>query len=105
MNAFVKSSSEKLIDEIKSVVADAEAILRATKGQAGAEVAELHSTMSNRLAAAKSHLMSVETAVVDRTRMAAKQTDAYIHNNPWQSILFVGGLGLLIGFLMPGRRD
>lgn len=105
MNPFAKSNSEKLIDEIKSVVADAEAILRATKGQAGAEVAQLHATMTGRLAAAKNHLVAVETAVVESSRMAAKHADEYIHDKPWQSVFVAVGLGLVLGYLIPSRRD
>lgn len=105
MNYFVRSNSEKLIHEIKSVVADAEALLRATKGQAGAEVAELHATMTQRIAAAKSHLMAVEEAMLERARLAAKNTDEYVHDNPWQVISIAAGVGLLIGYLIHSSRD
>lgn len=105
MNVFAKSNSEKLIQEIKSVVADAEALLRATKGQAGAEVAELHATMTGRLAAAKSHLMAVEEAMVQSARRAARNTDEYAHDNPWQIISVAAGIGLLVGFLIHSSRD
>lgn len=105
MNVFVKSNSERLIQEIKSVVADAEALLRATKGQAGAEVAELHATMTGRLAAAKSHLMAVEEAMLQRARLAARNTDEYVHENPWQLISVAAGIGLLVGYLIHSSRD
>ncbi|MCX7173372.1 MAG: DUF883 family protein [Proteobacteria bacterium] len=105
MNVFAKSNSEKLIREIKSVVADAEALLRSTKGHAGAEVAELHASMTHRIAAAKSHLVAVEEAMLERARLAAKNTDECVHDNPWQFISIAAGVGLLVGYLIHSSRD
>lgn len=105
MNMFVKSNSERLIQEIKSVVADAEALLHATKGQAGAEITELHSGMTRRIATAKSHLIAVEEAMRERARLAANNTDEYVHDNPWQVVSIAAGVGLLIGYLIHSGRD
>ncbi len=104
MTANVDSNSDRLVQDIKSVVADAEAILRATAGQTGEEVAELRATMTARLADAKARLVAVEEAVVEKAKLAAKATDEYVHENPWQSVIIAGGVGFLIGFLV-SRRD
>lgn len=98
------ANSEKLVQDIKSVVADAEAILRATAGQTGEEVAELRASMTAKLADAKARLVAVEEAVVEKAKQAAKATDEYVHDNPWQSVIIAGGIGFLIGYLA-SRRD
>ena len=105
MTTPVTSPKEKLIQDIKSVVVDAEAILRATAGQTGEEVAEMRAAMMARLDDAKVHLIAVEEAMMEKARQAAKVTDEYIHENPWQSITIAGGIGFLIGYLMSSRRD
>lgn len=104
MSIFRKSNNEKLVTDIKSVVADAEAILQATANQAGGEIAHLRGSMAGRLAAAKDHLVAIEEALEQKAAQAAKGTDEYIHENPWQSALVAGGVGLVVGYLISFRR-
>lgn len=98
------TNNEKLVKDIKAVVADAEEILRDTAGKTGKEVAELHASMTNRLAAAKAKLVEVEEVMLDKAKQAAKVTDEYVHENPWQSAVIAGGVGFLIGYLTSSRR-
>jgi ElaB/YqjD/DUF883 family membrane-anchored ribosome-binding protein len=105
MTSTTSADNGKLVQDIKAVVADAEAILRATAGQTGEEVAELRATMAARLADAKTRLVAVEEAVVEKARLAAKATDEYVHDNPWQSVIIAGGIGFLIGYLASSRKD
>jgi len=105
MSTNVTLSNEKLVQDIKAVVADAEAILSATANQAGEGMTELRASMLSRLTNAKDRLMEVEEAVVKKTRQAVKATDEYIHENPWQSVIISGGVGFLIGYLVSSRRD
>jgi ElaB/YqjD/DUF883 family membrane-anchored ribosome-binding protein len=104
MTSTTANDSEKLVQDFKSVVADAEAILSATAGRTGEEVAELRATMVAKLADAKARLVAMEEAVVEKAKLAAKATDEYVHENPWQSIIIAGGIGFLIGYLA-SRRD
>ncbi len=105
MTSTTPADNGKLVQDIKAVVADAEAILRATAGQTGEEVAELRASMTAKLADAKARLVEVEEAVVEKARQAAKATDEYVHENPWQSVIIAGGIGFLIGYLASSRKD
>ena len=49
-------TKQKLVDDLKSVVADAEDILRATAGVAGEKMAELRERVAERLGDAKVRL-------------------------------------------------
>ncbi len=98
------TNNEKLVNDIKTVVADAEAMLRETAGKTGKEVAALHASMSDRLAVAKEKLVEAEELAVKKAKLAAKATDEYVHENPWQSAIIAGGVGFLIGYLISGRR-
>lgn len=98
------TNGEKLVQDVRAVVADAEALLRDTSGKAGGEVAALHTAMMDRLLAAKDKLITLEEAVVEKTKHAAKVTDEYVHENPWQSAIIAGGVGFLIGYLVSSRR-
>jgi ElaB/YqjD/DUF883 family membrane-anchored ribosome-binding protein len=104
MNLPAETNNQKLIHDIKAVVSDAEAILSATAGQTGEKVAELRASLLARIADAKANLVAAEQAVVEKARLAAKVTDEYVHENPWQSVIIAGGVGFLIGYLV-SRRD
>jgi ElaB/YqjD/DUF883 family membrane-anchored ribosome-binding protein len=105
MSSQAPSNNEKLITDIKAVVSDAEAILSATAGQTGEKVAELRASLTAKIADAKVKLVAAEQAVVEKAKQAAKATDEYVHENPWQSVIIAGGVGFLIGYLISSRRD
>jgi ElaB/YqjD/DUF883 family membrane-anchored ribosome-binding protein len=105
MSSQEPSNNEKLITDIKAVVSDAEAILSATAGQTGEKVAELRASLTAKIADAKVKLVAAEQAVVEKAKQAAKATDEYVHENPWQSVIIAGGVGFLIGYLISSRRD
>ncbi len=89
-------SKEKLAADLKVVVADAEELLRATASQAGEKVGVARERIQASLAQARVKLAEAERAVLDQTKIAAKATDEYVRQNPWQAV----GVGALIGFLL-----
>lgn len=96
-------SSEQLIADFKIVVADTEALLKATANQGGDKVAELRAKAEDSIKLAKARMAEAQTAVLEKTRAAAKATDVYVHDNPWQAIGAAAAVGLAIGVLI-GRR-
>ncbi|HEY0721187.1 MAG TPA: YqjD family protein [Gammaproteobacteria bacterium] len=94
---------EQLINDFKVVIADAEALLKASADQGGEKVAELRSKAAHSISVMKERLGDVEHKVVEKTKAAAKATDVYVHENPWKSIGIATGVGLAVGFLL-GRR-
>lgn len=96
-------SQEKIVSNIKSVIADAEEILVATADQTGEKIATLRTTIRERLLDARIRLDEVEQSMRDKTRAAARATDDYVHDNPWQAVSIGAGIGFLLGFIL-GRR-
>jgi len=97
-------SKEKLMQDLRVVVADAEELLRATAGQAGEKVSSARERIQESLVAAKVRLVAAEEAVVEKTKQAAKATDEYVHENPWKSVGIAAGVGLVIGMLISRGR-
>ncbi|HZW24559.1 MAG TPA: DUF883 family protein [Gallionella sp.] len=95
---------EKLMQDLRVVVADAEELLRATAGQAGEKVSSARERIQESLVAAKVRLIAAEEAVVEKTKQAAKATDEYVHENPWKSVGIAAGVGLVIGMLISRGR-
>ena len=97
------SSKQRFVSEMKVVVSDAEEILRATAGVAGEKMIDLRERIGERLRDAKLRIADAEAALVDKTKAAARATDDYVNENPWQSVGIAAGIGLLVGIII-GRR-
>lgn len=97
------ASKEKLVSDMKLVIADAEEILRATANQAGEKVGELRVRIQERLRDAKIRLQDAEAALVNKTKAAARATDDFVHEHPWQAVGVAAAIGLALGVLI-GRR-
>jgi len=103
MTAENPVSTDKLVQDLKVVVADAEELLRATASQAGERAAAARARIEQSLERAKVKISELETAVADRTRQVAHATDEYVHEHPWTAVSVAAGIGLLIGLLISRR--
>jgi ElaB/YqjD/DUF883 family membrane-anchored ribosome-binding protein len=96
-------NKEKLVADLKVVVADAEELLRATASQAGEKAAAARARIEASLAAAKVKLAEAERALLEKTKQAAKVTDEYVHENPWRAVGIAAVAGLVLGVLIARR--
>ena len=96
-------SKEKLVADLKVVVADAEELLRATASQAGEKVSAARERIQASLASAKVKLTEAERALLAKTKEAAKATDDYVRENPWQAVGVAAMAGLVLGILISRR--
>jgi len=94
---------EKLMEDLRMVVADAEELLRATANQAGEGATAARARIQESLQVVKARLGSAQDAVIERTRKAAKATDQYVHENPWQAISISACVGAIVGMLIARR--
>ncbi|MFC4278684.1 MULTISPECIES: DUF883 family protein [Alcaligenaceae] len=94
---------ETLIDNVKSSLNDAEDLLREAASTTGDKAAELRERALATLKRTRETLYDVQDAVLERGRKAARATDDYVHDNPWQAIGIAGGVGLLLGLLISRR--
>ncbi|OHC62905.1 MAG: hypothetical protein A3H93_08430 [Rhodocyclales bacterium RIFCSPLOWO2_02_FULL_63_24] len=96
-------TKDKLIADVKLVIADTEELLRATAGQAGEKIADIRARTQDSLAGAKIKLAEAEAAVVDKAKQVGRVADDYVHDNPWRSVGVAAGFGFIVGLLI-GRR-
>ncbi len=96
-------TKEQLIDDFKVVVADAEALLKATASQGGEKMVEVRAKAEESLRVAKAKMAEAQTAMLVKTKAAARATDVYVHENPWRAVGAAAGIGLVVGLLI-GRR-
>ena len=103
MSSEASVSKEKLIQDFRVVVADAEELLKATASQSGEKVAVARERIQDSLHTAKVKLAEAEDVIVQRSKQAARATDDYVRENPWHAAGVAAGIGLVIGLLI-GRR-
>ena len=103
MNARVEVTTDQLVADLKTVMQDAEALLKATSTLTGEKIQEVRARAEESLRQAKTRLTEVEEEAMRRAREIAEAADEYVHENPWQSVGIAAGIGLVIGLLL-GRR-
>ena len=103
MSELTSAQTDKLLADLRLVVADAEELLRTTAGQAGEGAAELRARVQASLASAREGLAQAQEAGLAKARAAGRAADDYVHENPWRSIGFAAACGLVVGLLI-GRR-
>ena len=96
-------SRDKLVADLKVVVADAEELLRATASQAGEKVSAARERIQASLATAKVKLTEAEEALLEKSKEAAKVADEYVRENPWQAVGVAAAAGLVLGVLISRR--
>jgi ElaB/YqjD/DUF883 family membrane-anchored ribosome-binding protein len=101
--ALHASSKDKLMEDLQLVMADAEELLRATTEQVGEGAASARARIQQRLETVKERLGDTETAVVERAQQAAKDTNQYVHDNPWKAVGVSACVGAIIGILISRR--
>ncbi len=97
------NARDRLVEDFKTVVNDAEELLKATAGQTGEKIDSVRARAEENLRKARARLGQMEVDLVERTKAAAKATDQLVHENPWQSVALATAVGFLIGMLT-GRR-
>ncbi|OGA93046.1 MAG: hypothetical protein A3G27_04870 [Betaproteobacteria bacterium RIFCSPLOWO2_12_FULL_66_14] len=96
-------NKDKLVADLKVVVADAEELLRATASQAGEKVTVARERIQASLATAKVKLTEAERALLEKTKQAARATDDYVHENPWRAVGIAAVAGMVLGVLISRR--
>lgn len=96
-------TKEKLIDDVKVVLHDADVLLRETAGQVGEKAKDARERLERGMKVAKERLGDLQRQSVEQAKVAAKATDQFVHEHPWQSVGVAFAVGALVGVLI-GRR-
>jgi ElaB/YqjD/DUF883 family membrane-anchored ribosome-binding protein len=97
------ATMNKLMEDLRIVVTDAEALLEATAHDATDRAKSARERAMASIETARANLADLQAELGARTKAAAREADLYVHENPWKSIGVVGAVGLLVGLLI-GRR-
>jgi ElaB/YqjD/DUF883 family membrane-anchored ribosome-binding protein len=96
-------TKEKLVADLKLLVSDTDELLRATAAQAGEKAAVAREHIQASLSAARERLADAERVALEKSKLAAKTADGYVHENPWAAVGIAAAAALVVGVLI-GRR-
>jgi len=103
MTETADDGRERLVDDLAAVLAEAEEMLKRASVETGDKAKDLRSQVETQLLRAKLKLQEIEGEAIDHAKAAARATDDYVHDHPWQAIGIAAAAGLLIGLLMNRR--
>jgi ElaB/YqjD/DUF883 family membrane-anchored ribosome-binding protein len=94
------ATKDKLVADVKEVIADAELLLRETANDLTGRAKETSAKLATKLDGAKVRLRELEGVAREKVTEGARETDRVIREHPYESIGVAFGLGLLIGILL-----
>ena len=103
MTDMTVAQKDKLMADLRTVISDAEELLRLGAEQTGASATEWRAKVEERISRAKVKLEDLQDSAVAKAKAAGHAADDYVHDHPWRSIAVGAGVGLVVGLLI-GRR-
>lgn len=99
MATQTQAAREQLVTDFRAVITDTEELLRATASQTGEHVSAARARVEERLQSAKADMAELRDDMVAKSKAAARATDEYVHEHPYQSIGMAAAVGFLLGLL------
>jgi ElaB/YqjD/DUF883 family membrane-anchored ribosome-binding protein len=97
------SSKDKLFNDVKVVLGDAEDLLKAAASSTGERAVELREKAILSLRRAREVMQDAQVAVVEKSRAAARATDDYVHDHPWKAVGVAAVVGFVVGLIINRR--
>jgi len=91
------------MDDLTTLIRDAESLLKATAAETGGKVAEVRARAEESVRQARARLAGMEEEALERVRAAAGEADQYVRGNPWQAVGIAAAVGLVLGLLITRR--
>jgi ElaB/YqjD/DUF883 family membrane-anchored ribosome-binding protein len=100
---MTESSTRKLIDELRAVIADAEALV-APRDEPGSEAGTSSAAPAQEtLRRARAGLEQLEAHLGEGAKKFAEDAEEYIRANPWPAIGIAAAVGVCVGLLLNRR--
>jgi ElaB/YqjD/DUF883 family membrane-anchored ribosome-binding protein len=94
---------ERLMADLRNVIADAESLVKAGSTEAGTAANEARDKLQDRLTQLKDKLSYLQDEALLHSKAVGRAADNYVHEHPWQAIGAAAGVGLLLGLLISRR--
>ncbi|MGH8308671.1 MAG: DUF883 family protein [Steroidobacteraceae bacterium] len=98
-----KPSVDRLVQDLHAVLEDADALLRATAGNAGEKVQQARARAEESVRVARERMVAAEEDLARRAQVIAQDADRYVRDKPWQAIGIAAGVAFVVGLLVARR--
>jgi ElaB/YqjD/DUF883 family membrane-anchored ribosome-binding protein len=95
-----EASKEKLVGDLKTLISDAEELLKASASQAGEKISVARQKIEQSLVEGKKSLADAEKLVIKKGKEAVDVADDYVRENPWGAVGIAAAAGLVLGLLI-----
>ena len=95
----METSTDKLVQDLKTVIDDAEELLEATASQGGEQISRIRARAEESVRTARKRVKEITHAA----QAGVREVDARVHDNAWTAVGVAAGAGLLFGYLL-GRK-
>jgi len=96
-------NSDQLMGDFKALMADAEALIKATASHEEGPISSIRSKALETLINAKETLSKAQGPFTEKAKVVAEGADEFVHRNPWEAVGVAAGLGLLVGLFIRRR--
>jgi len=90
-------AKEQLIADFNTMVHETEKLLKSMSNGGGETISALHAKVEQMQSEYNDMLRNVQHTAVGTTMDAARATNHYVHQRPWQSIGIAAGVALIAG--------
>lgn len=102
MNTLEPNAAHELLGDLKALAEEAGTLIQ--DATAGKPTADDFATLKAQFEVAQARFAELCGEAKEKAIEITEQADESIRRNPYQALAFVGGLGLVIGFLVGRRR-
>ena len=100
MTQEFEARKNELLDDVRGVLKEAETLYQSAVDDGTVEAKELKAKLKIQLDKAKQQYASIEATATDKSKDAARQTDALVHEYPYQALGIAAAAGVLLGVLL-----
>ncbi len=94
---------QKLFADAKVVLDDVDSLLKQAAAATGKQADDLREQAAEALHRAKLRMSEAQASLGEQTRKTLRNTDDWVHTNPWQAVGIAAGVGFLLGLLVSRR--
>ena len=96
----VQQSKDKLVADLKTVVSDAQALLKEAVESSAEGIGSVPAYLEDRLNAVKGNFHRAKDAFGVKAKHATAVTDEYIRENPWKSLGIISAASIVVSIAM-----
>lgn len=97
------TNKDRLVNDLRTLVGDAEELLKATASQAGEKIGVARQKIEQSLIEGKKALADAEQTLVKKSKECAEIADDYVRENPWSAVGIAAAAGFALGLLVRGK--